>query len=109
MSPCITCGSPERYSNGRCAPCQRSRSRRRNKEARSQVLNALGAECVECGFTDTRALQIDHVNGGGNHERRKKGNGHHYYQHMLRDLTLYQVLCANCNWIKRHELREYAD
>lgn len=72
---------------------------------RQAVLDTLGCFCNRCGFADVRALQIDHVKGGG-HKERSSASGYTYYKRILAnsDLkALYQVLCANCNWIKRHE------
>src|SRR3990167_3657310 len=37
---------------------------------RSVVLDVLGNKCSRCGFSDKRALQIDHKNGGGALERK---------------------------------------
>ncbi len=61
------------------------------------------------GCTDRRALQFDHVGGGGSTEPR--GLTRLYL--IRRDLKWakpkernYQLLCANCNWIKRHEAGE---
>lgn len=62
--------------------------------------------CQRCGFSDLRALQIDHVNGGG--VKHLHGIGEHIY-YWLRSHNYpdgYQVLCANCNWIKRAERDE---
>ena len=66
--------------------------------------------CAKCGFADTRALQIDHINGGGCKELRKMTNWT-FYQHILHlpkeeIREKYQVLCANCNVIKKEEKRE---
>jgi len=83
----------------------------RNRELRRLVFNKLGNKCVRCGYTDPRALQIDHIHGGGSKEHRKY-NGPQYIV-MLDKLPLhklkekYQVLCANCNWIKRFENKEH--
>ena len=81
---------------------------------RDKVIEALGARCKTCGFEDRRALQIDHVNGGGQSDRRERGYGNGYSygfcKKILADpdfLLKYQILCANCNWIKRHENKEY--
>lgn len=65
---------------------------------------ALGDKCVMCGIADPRVLQIDHINGGGNKER--KLGGHKYRQKILAHLEDYQILCANCNWIKKFERNE---
>ena len=69
---------------------------------RLEVILALGNICCRCGFSDIRALQIDHINGGGSKERKTK-SGKSYLYHVLKDLSKYQLLCANCNWIKRYE------
>ena len=62
------------------------------------ALMVLGRKCVRCGFDDIRALQIDHINNDGYKENRVK-----MYHKILRgDTEGYQVLCANCNWIKRY-------
>ncbi|MDG7005258.1 MAG: hypothetical protein JRN73_09990 [Nitrososphaerota archaeon] len=70
-------------------------------------MQELGSKCVRCGFSDFRALQIDHVNGGGRSEARRLA-GVAYYLHVLDHINdgTYQLLCANCNWIKRAENEE---
>jgi len=65
----------------------------------------LGGKCCKCGFDDARALQIDHINGGGTREQKRIG-GRAIYQRVLDGYEGYQVLCANCNWIKRTEKDE---
>ena len=75
------------------------------RNMKKAVHTILGGECVRCGFDDVRALQIDHVNGGGNKEVKKVTK--HYYKYVLEKIVAgsvdYQLLCANCNWIKRVE------
>jgi hypothetical protein len=78
----------------------------RRKKYRDLALTALGDKCVICGFTDSRALQIDHINGGGCQESRKHKEMWLYKQIIDGNTTNYQLLCANCNWIKRHERKE---
>jgi len=75
---------------------------------RKKAVEVLGGKCVRCGFTDIRALQIDHVNGGGQKEHRSIGSMAVYRKiiqkhSMGENIKDYQVLCANCNWIKRWE------
>lgn len=78
---------------------------------RLEVIYKLGGKCFRCGFSDIRALQIDHVNGGGTKEVRSLGAGR-MYRNILdkistgKPLKDYQILCANCNWIKRYENNE---
>jgi len=81
-------------------------------KVRKEVMSFLGNKCVRCGIDDFRVLQIDHINGNGYQERKQFGrNGGastvRYYRHIL-DVNGegYQLLCANCNWIKRYEQSE---
>lgn len=69
------------------------------------MLLLLGGVCVRCGFDDPRALQIDHVNGNG---CKTPFNNYNLAAKMIRALPgSYQLLCANCNWIKRAERNEH--
>lgn len=80
-----------------------------NRKNRMKIIEVLGGKCIKCGFSDWRALQIDHINGGGNREIKKMGTTN-YYKYMLKNIkenpNKFQLLCANCNWIKRYEKNE---
>ncbi len=81
-------------------------ARKYRLKTRLELLKKLGNKCKHCGISDFRVLQIDHVNGGGSKELKGviKGQGRaKYYKHILKNKKDYQILCANCNWIKRHE------
>lgn len=82
----------------------------RHRCLRNTVLEKLGGVCVKCGFSDTRALQIDHINGNGAAERRLLNHHTKAFLHavLLDEGEKYQLLCANCNWIKRHEQQEWS-
>ena len=85
----------------------RERRRRQRKDWRQAVLTLLGNRCNKCGFSDGRVLQIDHKNGEGSKEVRSFGRNPSFYKHILDVKGLnYQLLCANCNWIKRYENKE---
>jgi len=71
-----------------------------------KAITKLGGKCAICGFSDERALQIDHIKGGGIQDVKKHGNHYTMYKHILENPDGYQVLCANCNWIKRHRNHE---
>lgn len=77
-------------------------------QLKKDILSKYGNKCNKCGFEDWRALQVDHVNGGGSARRNQTNrNWHKFYREVLNDKAReYQLLCANCNWIKRYENRE---
>ena len=86
----------------------REYARNRRKLTRQRFIHLMGGVCNCCGFSDWRALQIDHVNGGGTRDP-KITWGATYRIHVLNDKTgKYQILCANCNWIKRYDKNENA-
>ena len=92
-----------------------SQQRKQKRVAkRLQLCDILGSRVCKCGFSDIRALQFDHINGNG-----RKYYMEQFQQPSLRDKILnyyianpdiarktFQVLCANCNWIKRDERNE---
>lgn len=72
---------------------------------RSAAIRKLGGKCVRCGFSDERALQIDHPKGDGYLERKMYYSNYTYYRRIaLCELKGdHQLLCANCNLIKARE------
>lgn len=99
-----------RKNRERIAEYQRDWTNRNRVTWRANLFFEFGP-CQHCGFNDPRALQIDHVEGGGNKERRNlwsRLNTHQQYlavrERFIRGEL--QILCANCNWIKRNERGE---
>ena len=85
---------------------KRDKNRILLRDLRPRVLEKYGNKCIKCGFDDIRALQIDHINGGGKRELLSMSAGN-YYRQVLNDASSkYQLLCANCNWIKKLDKRE---
>ena len=90
----------------------RNHYNKKSRELREEIINLMGGKCIKCGFIDIRALQIDHINGGGTKIQREFGNRELYYRYILSKVKngewigFYQVLCANCNTIKREESKE---
>ncbi len=84
---------------------QNNKRKYQYNEWKERLYDILGRECVKCGFEDSRALQFDHINGKGGKNHRKYGSGFNRYFAKRPELALalLQVLCANCNWIKRVE------
>lgn len=75
------------------------------RKLREQIFDLLGRQCRNCDFADVRALQFDHLNGDGA-EHRKVRSGTANLKWILENLEQMQVLCCNCNWIKRVENNE---
>ena len=74
---------------------------------RRRILESLGSICIRCGFADPRALQVDHISGNGRKHMEMFTSTRSYYSYVLRHPEEFQLLCANCNWIKRVENKEY--
>ena len=76
---------------------------------KNEIYKLLGDKCIKCGFSDKRALQIDHINGDGYLDKNKRTLT--YYKLVFLSIKngekRYQMLCANCNWIKRVEMKEH--
>lgn len=90
----------------RCVQCSITAAIMRQAKQRQAAIELLGGVCVHCGFSDPRALQFDHVKGGGNAMYRDGGNFHTVVRAILAGSKEFQLLCANCNWIKRAENNE---
>jgi len=86
------------------------------RKKRNEVIEHLGGRCSspQCtsinpdgsqGCLDHRCLQIDHVKGDGSKLRKDNSSerGTVFYNKVLKTIPGedYQLLCANCNWIKR--------
>jgi hypothetical protein len=80
----------------------------RKRARRQRVIKLLGYRCVRCGFADERALHIDHIHGLGTYGRRRGGHDIAERQIIVwgDGRGVYQLLCANCNAIKRREKGE---
>lgn len=87
------------------------------KRKRTLLLNLFGNKCLRCGNTDLRVLQFDHIKGQGIHDTKIKilfGKSLviYYSTHLEEAKKELQLLCANCNIIKKyenHEFRHYKD
>lgn len=88
---------------------RRSNLKKKRQEARVRAIEFLGGKCAwdGCGWNDIRALQIDHINRGGSREFRLINDKVKYYNQVIEHPEKYQVLCANHNWIKRIQNKEY--
>lgn len=77
---------------------------------RAILVQFLGGKCVKCQFTNLVALQLDHIHGDGGKERQYFKSSSTMYSYYLNHLSevkqQLQVLCANCNWIKKEQQNE---
>jgi len=87
----------------------REKANRFNHQLKLEVLTHYGGEppcCQICGFEDIRALSIDHIEGDGREHRKKIGSGLRAWLKRNHYPEGYQVLCMNCQFIKRFERGE---
>ena len=129
--PC-PCGKPSDQGRSLCKECECAKKRTKyasDDEYRERVLRRAKAQynpeytkkkyhlyrrkafevlggyvCTLCGFDDPRALQIDHVADDGYQKRQDGELGERLYRLVIQTGgTGFQILCANCNWIKKAE------
>jgi hypothetical protein len=100
-----------RYSAARREPLRIAAARYyyKSKEA---VFDFFGRKCKKCGFSDIRALHLDHVLGDGYKDRKEHSFGFGYVRGLIETnpseaRRRFQVLCANCNQIKVYENNEH--
>lgn len=88
----------------------RKKARKHNLNSRMKLISYLGGKCVRCGFNDWHALQVDHINGNGLKELENKVGMKNtwFLRDIIKNAGKYQLLCANCNWIKKYENNENA-
>jgi|SRR5215203_5774288 len=81
------------------------------KKQRMWLLELLGNKCIRCGFMDSRALQLDHINDDGYADKKLMKHHHsilaYYYHNPEEAKQKLQIMCANCNWIKRYEVNKH--
>ena len=86
---------PEKYA---------AQSRAAKRRLRLKVLDAFGSECVICGFSDERALTLDHVLNNGAQERKSLGERGVYLRALKEEYhSEYRMICMNCQFIERHK------
>jgi hypothetical protein len=91
-----------------CSTAVKKAGMKRWREAiRYAVLSRYGRDgepiCVHCGFTDIRALSLDHMQGNGNMHRRAIKKWLYLWIKQQGFPTGYQTLCMNCQMIKAEQ------
>jgi len=93
-----------------CANCNHIDARSRLfisenvRQARRNLLKEMGNRCVRCACAEYEALHIDHVHDDGHKTWGSRGGSRLLYFKIIRQQPdRFQLLCANCNWLKRLE------
>ncbi len=88
-------------------------AKKRTLRIKTDVLTRYGGgkcACVKCGFSDIRALSIDHINNDGakaratiKPNRSRAFSGLEFYVWLRKNdyPKGLQTLCMNCQWVKR--------
>lgn len=80
-------------------------------EARQRILELFGMKCCRCGYdSDVRALQLDHIHRARVPRNHTHRSGYGLYREILKgniSKNDFQLLCANCNWIKKLDNKEH--
>lgn len=60
-------------------------------------------KCKYCGYDNIDALDIDHINNDGYKFRQDNPQWKKFHKYLMKNNfpSGYQVLCKNCNWLKR--------
>lgn len=114
---CMNCQFIKRRDNRECSGKEPGKfakyTKKYNRVKKVQVLSHYSGKklcCCRCGFDELPALSIDHVSGNGAQHARQIGIPQVRLYDWLRDQSYpegFQVLCMNCQFIKRNENREY--
>lgn len=97
---CANCNNSKKRNNGVCWHINKEDNR--SKETLriwERVYDIYGSSCIMCGESNPTALQVDHIRDDG------KGEKNILYKIVKNiDLSMYQILCANCN-LKKEKRR----
>ncbi len=106
---CRLCGKTLDCDLTCCRKCARKLSvqgKKKRQELKQEVFAAYGGVvCKGCGENRIACLTIDHIKGGGTQHRKaiKTAGGYDFYGWLKKHgyPSGFQVLCMNCQWIKR--------
>lgn len=99
----------EEISNRKKTESQRSHNREYMLKRKTAVFKHYSHGsfcCAQCGFSDIRALSVDHIEGGGRQHRREINQPIYHWLFKNGFPEGYQILCMNCQFIKRTENNE---
>jgi len=85
--------NPEKY---------REQTKASKERLRVKLFDMYGHKCSLCGFTDKRALTLDHIKNNGAEERESLGARGPWYRAVKKYRPEeYRILCMNCQFIER--------
>ena|ERR1700676_2440763 len=71
------------------------------KQLKEWVRNYLSTHpCVDCGFSDIRALDFDHVRGNKNHNISNMVRSGYSMKKILEEIAKCEIRCSNCHRIQ---------
>ncbi len=96
-----------------CANCNHKKNSSDSYSIRLDAISYLSEgnpKCFNCETSDLKTLQIDHIHGDGHIEFARLGSYRLYKRILSMELENahqeFQILCANCNWLKKIILRQ---
>ena len=113
---CAGCGaekdSSEFYFNKvygnryyQCKPCTLKMAQATRRTLRDKAIEILGGRCAHCGVTDSRILCFDHRLGL---RGKKRESNDMVFRLVIAGSNDFQLLCHNCNHLKRFDNNEFA-
>lgn len=83
---------------------EREYQKKYRSKVRDEAIIHYGGKCAKCGIDDFRILQIDHIKDDGYKHRKEIKTWQFPMWLKKHDYPKgYQILCCNCNWLKRYE------
>lgn len=103
LKTCKYCGDSEiirRYAQ--CGKCHQINKRNKYIDLKLEVFEQYGGACMGCGEANKEYLTIDHINNDGNLHRKEIGTQiFPWLKNNGFPKDNYQILCFNCNYLKR--------
>lgn len=95
-----------------CKLCHSEYYKEKYARNRQIAIELYGGKCCKCGFDNQLALQFDHIKGGTGLWNRGFTNWSPstHIKDIIKSIpgTKYQLLCANCNVIKKFTEEEHS-
>jgi len=92
------------YENEYVKESNRISNRRMANSNRDKYLEYINDKsCIDCGETDFRVLDFDHVNGDKKYNVSKMIGGSYLWTTILKEIAKCEVRCANCHRKRTYE------